>query len=399
MYDVAVIGGGIVGLATVRALKMKHPNWKILVLEKEGTWGYHQTGHNSGVIHSGIYYKPGSLKARLTVAGNSDMVKFCTEHEIPYEVCGKIIVATEPKELPFLDDLLDRGRANGLTVKKIVGDEIRELEPHVRGLAGIHVPSTGIVDYKAVCQSLAKDAKSQGVDMQLNAEVLQIDEGENIVAIETRDASFTAKYLINCGGLHSDRIVEMTNERPDLRIVPFRGEYYELRPDYRHLVRNLIYPVPNPLFPFLGVHFTRTINGSVEAGPNAVLSLKREGYRKTDFNLRDFANVLGYKGFWRLASKYWRYGTGEMTRSFVKSSFVRSLQRLIPEIEGRDLVPAPAGVRAQALRPDGTLVDDFYFLPGKRSLHVCNAPSPAATASLQIGELIAARLVEQFQLD
>jgi (S)-2-hydroxyglutarate dehydrogenase len=398
VYDIAVVGGGIVGLATVRALKRHFPDWKIIVLEKEAVWGYHQTGHNSGVIHSGIYYKPGSLKAKLTRAGNQEMVAFCEDHDIPFEICGKLIVATEPEELPLMENLLERGQANGLTLKKVSRDEIREIEPHVRGLAGIHVPATGIVDYKAVCSSLAEDAKNQGTEMRLSTEVLAIQETESAVVLETRHESISAKYMINCGGLHSDRIAQMTIQNSNLRIVPFRGEYYEIKRDRRHLVKNLIYPVPNPLFPFLGVHFTRMVNGSVEAGPNAVLSLKREGYHKTDISLRDFTDVIGYKGFWRLASKYWRYGSKEMIRSFIKVSFVRSLQRLIPEIESKDLVPAPAGVRAQALRPDGSLVDDFYFLTGKRALHVCNAPSPAATASLQIGQLVVEKLVEQFHL-
>lgn len=399
MFDVAVVGGGIVGLATVRALNKRHPDWKIIVLEKEASWGFHQTGHNSGVIHSGIYYAPGSLKASLTVWGNRNMVAFCEEHSIPYEVCGKIIVATEAAELPFLEKLHERGQANNLVVNRISGGDIAEFEPHVRGLSALQVPSTGIVDYKKVCQALADDARNHGAELRLNSEVVHIHQTSELVTLDTRDDTFNARYMINCAGLQSDRIVEMTDTHRDLRIVPFRGEYFELRPESRHLVRNLIYPVPNPAFPFLGVHFTRAVDGTVEAGPNAVLSLKREGYKKTDINFRDFIDVMGYAGFWKLASKYWKYGAGEVARSFSKPSFVKSLQKLIPEISSNDLVPAQSGVRAQALRSDGTLVDDFYLLPSTRALHVCNAPSPAATASLGIGEHIADKLAELFGLE
>lgn len=399
MFDVAVVGGGIVGLATVRALNERFPDWKILVVEKEASWGYHQTGHNSGVIHSGIYYAPLSLKASLTVSGNTNMVSFCDEHEIAYEICGKLIVATDARELPALETLLARGRANNIAVERVDAPRICEFEPHVRGLAALHVPSTGIVDYKMVCQALARDAAEGGADMRLSCEVLGIHETDQTVRLTSSCGDFSARYLINCAGLQSDRIVEMMDQSREVRIVPFRGEYYELRPESRYLVKNLIYPVPDPAFPFLGVHFTRMIGGGVEAGPNAVLGLSREGYKKTDASMRDFVDVMQYQGFWKLASKYWRYGAGEMARSFVKASFVKSLQRLIPAISGADLVQAPAGVRAQALRPDGTLVDDFYFITGRRALHVCNAPSPAATASLEIGKMIAEKLTVQFRLD
>jgi L-2-hydroxyglutarate oxidase len=399
MFDVAVVGGGIVGLATVRVLNERYPDWKILVLEKEASWGYHQTGHNSGVIHSGIYYPPGSLKASLTVSGNSNMVSFCDEHDIAYEICGKLIVATDVSELPALETLYTRGRANNIAVERVEASRISEFEPHVRGLAALHVASTGIVSYKMVCQALARDAAESGAEMRLNCEVLGVDEADQSVTLASSCGDFSARYLINCAGLHSDRIVEMVNQSREVRIVPFRGEYYELRPESRHLVKNLIYPVPNPAFPFLGVHFTRMVGGGVEAGPNAVLGLSREGYKKTDANMRDFIDVMQYRGFWKLASKYWKYGAGEMARSFLKPSFVRSLQRLIPAISGADLVPAPAGVRAQALRPDGTLVDDFYFITGRRALHVCNAPSPAATASLEIGKMIVDKLAAQFRLE
>lgn len=396
MYDFAIIGGGIVGLATAKGLGERHPRANILVLEKENAWGQHQTGHNSGVIHSGIYYKPGSLKARLATDGGAAMVEFCAQQGISYDTCGKVIVATEAAEVPLLDALYERGKSNGLTVNKIGPGELREIEPHVQGIAGIHVPITGIVNYKTVCEALARYAEDKGAVMLLCTEVNNVHEAEDGVTIETGTGTYRAKIMVNCAGLQSDRVARMGHQNVNLRIVPFRGEYYELIPERRYLVKNLIYPVPNPQFPFLGVHFTRMIDGRVEAGPNAVLGFRREGYRKTDFNFHDFFEVMGYRGFWRLAAKYWRNGMGEIVRSMSKMAFVRSLQRLVPEIQSADLVPALAGVRAQALRPDGTLVDDFYFISGKRSLHVCNAPSPAATASLEIGRLIVARLTEQF---
>lgn len=392
MYDFAIIGGGIVGLSTAMALGQRYPDTRILVLEKESQWAFHQTGNNSGVIHSGIYYKPGSFKAKFCRDGSRSMVEFCQEHGIDHDVCGKVIVATEADELPRLENLYQRGLANGLKVKKITPEEVKEIEPHVSCLAGIKVFSTGIVNYKQVCQKYAQIIEQQGGDLRLNTKVEKIlTAGKNQV-IETNQGSFETRFVINCAGLHSDRIAKLAQVNPQAKIVPFRGEYYELTPEKRYLVKTLIYPVPNPDFPFLGVHFTRMIDGSVHAGPNAVLSLKREGYHKTDFDLRDFAEVITYPGFWKLAAKHADEGIQEIIRSFSKAAFTRSLQKLIPEVQAEDLVPTHAGVRAQALMDDGKLVDDFLIVPGQNSVHVCNAPSPAATSSLEIGKAIVAQI-------
>ncbi len=396
-YDIAIIGGGIVGLATGLALSQQRPDAHLLVLEKESAWGFHQTGHNSGVIHSGIYYAPGSLKARLAREGNRAMVAFCQEQGIPHEVCGKVIVATEEAERPLLDRLYERGLANGLEVCRLRGEELKEREPHVNGLAALLVLSTGIVDYKQVALAYARILQARGADLRLNARVEKIASLAEGVALETSGATFEARFLVNCAGLHSDRIARLAGVVPPARIVPFRGEYYTLTPERRSLVKHLIYPVPNPDFPFLGVHFTRMMNGEVHAGPNAVLSLKREGYHKTDLNLADSLEVAFYGGFWRLAARNWKEGTKEMIRSFRKAAFVRSLQCLIPEVRTEDLEPAEAGVRAQALRPDGKLVDDFLILPGPNAIHICNAPSPAATASLEIGRYVAAQVAENLR--
>lgn len=398
MYDFAIIGGGIVGLASGMALGKRYPNARILVLEKESNWAYHQTGNNSGVIHSGIYYKPGSYKAKFCRDGSRSMVEFCQEYEIDYEVCGKVIVATELGQLPLLENLYKRGLENGLNVTKLSAEQVREIEPHVNCLAGIRVPTTGIVNYKQVCQKYADLIKSQGGDLRLNTKVEKISQTNTTSVLETNNGSFETRYLINCAGLHSDRIAKLGQVDPQAKIVPFRGEYYELIPEKRYLVKTLIYPVPNPAFPFLGVHFTKMIDGSVHAGPNAVLSMKREGYKKTDFNLRDFTEVMTYPGFWKLAGKHASEGIGEIIRSFSKAAFVRSLQKLIPEVKVEDLVPTHAGVRAQALMNDGKLVDDFLIVQGRNATHVCNAPSPAATASLEIGKAIAAAIPEQTHL-
>jgi len=397
MYDFAIVGGGIVGLSTGMALSQRYPNAGILVLEKEDSWAKHQTGHNSGVIHSGIYYKPGSFKAKFAKAGSRSMVEFCQEHGIEHDICGKVITATKPEELPLLDNLYERGLANGLAITKIGAAELKEIEPHVNGLAAIRVPMAGIVNYKQVCETFAAIIDKNGGDLRLNTAVERVIETDRGVQIETNRGSFQARFFINCSGLHSDRVVKNSGLNTDMKIVPFRGEYYELIPEKRYLVKHLIYPVPNPAFPFLGVHFTRMIGGHVEAGPNAVLSLKREGYKKTDFDLRDFSEIMTYPGFWKLAGKYWKEGLEEMVRSFSKAAFVRSLQELIPEVQAEDLVPAAAGVRAQALKADGSLVDDFHFIAGKHSIHVCNAPSPAATASIEIGKVVAERVEEQMQ--
>jgi len=391
-FDYVVIGGGIVGLSTAWAILDKNPSIRLAVLEKESDWARHQTGRNSGVIHSGIYYKPGSLKAELCRVGNRRLQEFCDVHGIRYDVCGKVIVATKAGELPHLEKLLERGRANGLAVRRLSAPEVRELEPHVQCLEGLHVPSTGIINYADVCRTLAGLIQDLGGELCLGARARQIRILDNEAVVETEATTLTTRWVVNCAGLHSDRVAALGGVKPEARIVPFRGEYYELKPERRHLVRNLIYPVPDPEFPFLGVHFTRMIDGSVHAGPNAVLAFKREGYHRTAFDLRDFVDTMTYPGFWRLAARHARAGIEEMRRSFSKGAFVLSLQQLIPEVRAEDLVPSSAGVRAQALRRDGSLVDDFMIVSGPRTTHVCNAPSPAATASLEIGRFIAEQL-------
>lgn len=388
MYDIAIIGGGIVGLSVGMTLTARYPEARVLLLEKENVWAAHQTGRNSGVIHSGIYYKPGSFKARFAREGNRSMVEFCREHGIEHDICGKVIVATEAKELPLLENLYQRGLANGLSIKKITPDELREREPHCAGIAAILVPSAGIVNYKQVSQTYARMIEERGGELRLNTRVEKITNNPHEVVIDTNRGTFRTKFVINCAGLHSDRVAKLGGAQVDAKIVPFRGEYYELKPEKRYLVKHLIYPVPNPDFPFLGVHFTRMIGGDIHAGPNAVLSLKREGYTKLDINLRDAIESITYPGFLRLARKNWRDGAYEIIRSFSKAAFVRSLQKLIPEVQTDDLVPSKAGVRAQALRHDGGLVDDFLIVQGNRSMNVCNAPSPAATASLEIGKAV-----------
>ncbi len=398
VYDFAVIGGGIVGLSSARSLLESYPGAGVLVLEKESAWARHQTGHNSGVIHSGIYYKPGSLKARFCKEGAQRLVEFCQEHAIAYEICGKVIVATEPGEMTRLRNLYERGIENGLALEKIGPEELKELEPHATGIAALKVPSTGIVDFVGVAETFAKMVAEKGGELRAGAEVTGVSETGDAVELRAAGKSFRARALINCAGLHSDRIAALGGVEAGARIVPFRGEYYDLKPQSRHLVRNLIYPVPDPSFPFLGVHFTRTVEGGVEAGPNAVLGFAREGYKKTDVKLKDLAEVISYPAFWRLAAKNWRTGAGEVLRSLSKSAFVRGLQRLVPEVEAEDLLPTEAGVRAQALKKDGTLVDDFHIVEGERSVHVLNAPSPAATACIPIGEAIVERVSNLLKL-
>ncbi|WP_017726304.1 L-2-hydroxyglutarate oxidase [Halalkalibacterium ligniniphilum] len=392
MYDFTIIGGGIVGLAVGHAIYERYPRASVLIIEKEQQVAAHQTGHNSGVIHSGIYYKPGSFKAKFAKAGSQSMTAFCKEHDLDVDICGKVIVATKEKELPLLDNLYKRGLANGLDISMLNKEEVREVEPYVNGLAAISVPAAGIVSYKQVAEKLAELIIERGGEIQLATTVEAITENSEGAVVETDKGTFHTSYLINCAGLHSDRIAKLAGYHVDMKIVPFRGEYYKLRPEKRYLVNNLIYPVPNPDFPFLGVHFTRMIDGEVDAGPNAVLSFKREGYKKTDIDLKDLSEVLRYKGFWQLASKYLKEGTEEMIRSFSKKKFVENLQQLIPEVKEDDLVPGPSGVRAQALTADGKLVDDFQLIRGRNSLHVCNAPSPAATASLEIGKAIVEKI-------
>lgn len=388
IYDYTVIGGGIVGLSTAMHLAQHYPHAKTLILEKEASPALHQTGRNSGVIHSGIYYKPGSYKAKFARAGSSSMVDFCREHEIPHEVCGKVIVATQQSELAGLDNLFQRGHQNGLKVTKISRQEINEIEPHVRCLAGIHIPATGITNYRSVSEKYLDLFLEGGGQAMFENEVRRITPHGRAHLIETTRGEFETKFLINCAGLYSDRVTRLANEDPGAKIVPFRGEYFELIPSKRHLVKTLVYPVPNPDFPFLGVHFTRMIDGSVHCGPNAVLALRREGYKKTDFNMRDFWETISYPGFWKLARKHLGEGMREIYRSLSKAAFVHSLQQLVPDVRAEHLVPCNAGVRAQALLDDGRLVDDFLLVRGHNALHVCNAPSPGATASLEIGKAI-----------
>ena len=387
--DCAVIGGGILGLSVAMTLVRRQPGIKLVVLEKEAQLALHQTGRNSGVIHSGIYYKPGSFKARFAREGNRSMIDFCREHGIAHEVCGKVIVATSQEELPLLDGLHRRGLENGLAATKLSGEEVQEIEPHVRCFGGIKVPSTGIVNYRSVCAKYAELIQESGGRVETGVEIKTIRGNDGGYLLETTTGEIEAGFLVNCGGLHSDRIAQRAGVSSNAKIVPFRGEYYELVPGKRHLVRGLIYPVPNPEFPFLGVHFTKMIDGSVHAGPNAVLAFKREGYRKTDLNCVDLLETLTYGGFWKLARKHYKEGIKEMYRSLSKKAFARSLQQIIPGIEESDLVPTHAGVRAQALSPDGKLVDDFLIVNGRNSIHLCNAPSPAATASLEIGNAVA----------
>jgi L-2-hydroxyglutarate oxidase len=385
---VAIIGGGIVGLATAHQLLERYPSLKVLLLEKESGPGRHQTGHNSGVLHCGLYYKPGSTKARLAVEGIRRMTAFCERHSVPYELCGKTVVATEPEEIPRLHALLERGKANGVMGLELLGPEqIREYEPHAAGLEGIRVPQEGIVDYGAVCAAFVKEIGARGGEIRFSSEVTR-SERKSAWTIQTKNGDYQADFLINCAGLHSDRVGRKAGSRDPAKIVPFRGEYYKLRPERQHLVRNLIYPVPDPKFPFLGVHFTRLIHGGVECGPNAVLAFAREGYKHTDFSLRDSFETLAYPGFWRFFARYPRMCWDEFKRSYSKKLFCRSLQRLVPELTLEDLEQGGSGVRAQALSPDGELMQDFYFVRQQGALHVLNAPSPAATASLSIADEI-----------
>ena len=386
--DVIIVGGGIVGLATAFRFLEAFPKRKIIVLEKEAQVAAHQTGHNSGVLHSGIYYKPGSLKAENCREGRRDMVEFCREENIAHDVCGKVIVATREDEFPSLDRIYERGQANRVACELIDRQQLLELEPHCAGIRAIHVPEAGIVNYRQVCERLAARVEAAGSHVVFNTRVKQIVADDKSVSVVTTDGEYLGGYLVNCAGLYCDRVSKLAGSRPRAKIVPFRGEYFDLLPEATHLCRNLIYPVPDPQFPFLGVHFTRMIAGGVECGPNAVLAFAREGYRKTDINVRDLAETLTYPGFLRLAAKHWKMGMGEMWRSYSKRAFVAELKRLIPEIEPHHLVAAGSGVRAQAVLRDGALVDDFLIQESHRIVHVQNAPSPAATASLNIGRQI-----------
>jgi len=381
-YGVIIVGGGIVGLSVALEITQRFPRLRTLLLEKEDRVARHQSSHNSGVIHSGIYYKPGSLKAKLCVAGAAAMVEFCRAHGIPHSICGKVIVATRPEELQSLEELRRRGEANGVAGVRLIGSaELRELEPSASGLNALVVPSTGVTDYAAVCDKYAELIVERGGSILTSAEVLSLKRGASEIVAETKRGAFSTTYFINCAGLFSDRISRMAGDEPEVTIAPFRGEYYDLTPERSSLVRALIYPVPDPRFPFLGVHFTRRISGRVDAGPNAVLAFRREGYRRTDFKLKDLASSLAFPGFWRMGARYWRSGFDEVHRSFSKAAFVRALQRMVPAVRDEDLVPGGSGVRAQALKRDGTLVDDFQFVQSGNVLHVLNVPSPAATAS------------------
>lgn len=394
-FDVAIIGGGIVGLSTAMQLLGLRPDLRLAVLEKEEAVARHQSGHNSGVIHSGVYYKPGSLKAKMCVEGAAAMVEFCRQHSLPLQICGKVIVATSNEELPRLQTLFERGQSNGVPgLRMLSAEEVREIEPHCACLRGLHVPGTGITDYAEVCRKYTEIIESRGGSVLTSSGVNGIAPRGTELVLKTARGEFVTRYAVNCAGLHSDRVSRLAGRRPEVVIVPFRGEYYDLVPEREHLVKGLIYPVPDPQFPFLGVHLTRRARGGVDAGPNAVLALKREGYHRTDFNLRDFAETLSFPGFWKMSGRYWRQGADEFRRSFSKDLFVNALQRLVPELTANDLVADGSGVRAQALRPDGFLVDDFQFVQAERMLHVWNVPSPAATASIPIGRNLAGLVIQ-----
>jgi L-2-hydroxyglutarate oxidase len=398
-YDILIAGGGIVGLATALQLQRQRPKLKIALLEKEKTVAAHQSSHNSGVLHSGIYYKPGSLRATNCKRGYDLMLQFCRENGIPFDVCGKIIVAVEESEREQLDKIYQRGVENGLEgLRKISGEEAREIEPKVRAVEAVWVPQAGIVDYGVVARKYAEIFQVNGGDVFTRQKVVAVRKTSHGVEVDTdmvNGKTWEASVFVNCAGLYSDKIAQMTGEKPDLQILPFRGEFYDLIPESQHLVRNLIYPVPNPNFPFLGVHFTRMIGGGIEAGPNAVLAFRREGYSRLDLNIKELSETLAFPGFRIIAQKYWRDGWAEMKRSYSKAAFVKALQRLVPDIHPDDLTPARAGVRAMACDRAGNLLDDFLILTQPHIVNVCNAPSPAATASLAIGETVAAKVLEQ----
>jgi len=397
--DLLVIGAGIVGLATALEITRRFPDMRLAVVEKEDRVAAHQTGHNSGVIHSGIYYRTGSLKARNCVAGAASMKRFCRDNAIPFEECGKLVVATSQDEVPRLEQLHQRGIANGVPgLRMLSREEFRHVEPHCEGLAALQVPSTGIVDYTVVSQKYAELIRQSGGEIVFNAKVTGLREDGSTNVVETVAGTFRARHVINCAGLYSDTLTRMAGVETNLEIVPFRGEYYEVRPERRHLIKNLIYPVPDPRFPFLGVHFTRRVNGSVEAGPNALLAFRREGYTGTSPDLGEAVEMLRFVGFRKMAKKYWRMGLAEQYRSWVKSAFTKALQKMVPELLESDLAQGGSGVRAQAVDTNGHLVDDFYFLHSARMIHVCNVPSPAATASLEIGKEIVEMMAQRFAM-
>ncbi|MEQ8926988.1 MAG: L-2-hydroxyglutarate oxidase [Fulvivirga sp.] len=396
-YDIIVIGAGIVGLGTALKLQEKNPKLKILVLDKEEEIAKHQTGNNSGVIHSGLYYKPGSLKATNCINGYHMLVDFCRKEDIPFELCGKVVVATSEEEIPLLDNLEKRGAENGLkNIKPLNSEELKEYEPHVNGVKGIFVPQTGIVDYKLVSKKYAELIQNDGGTINLGEKVVNIKTTSGGCEVETSKASYECTLVVNCAGLYSDKVAKFTNQKLDVKIIPFRGEYYKLSKEKEYLVKNLIYPVPDPNFPFLGVHFTRMAKGGVEAGPNAVLAFQREGYKKSDINIAELAESLAWPGFQKVAMKYWKTGFGEMYRSFSKAAFTKALQKLLPEITENDLVEGGAGVRAQACDRNGGLIDDFLILENEHAINVCNAPSPAATSSLAIGDTVSNLVLKRF---
>jgi L-2-hydroxyglutarate oxidase len=393
-YDVIVIGAGIVGLASAYRILEAKPNLKLLIIEKESGVAKHQTGNNSGVIHSGIYYKPGSLKAVNCINGYNQLINFCNENEIKYELCGKVIVALNEKELPALDNIYKRGVENGLDgIKYLSSDEVKEKEPYVTCMKGIHVPQTGIINYTEVSEKLLDKIKSKGGEAKFNAKVMKIINRNDYNVVVTDTLEYEADAVICCGGLQSDELASFATQDVNFKIIPFRGEYYKLKEEKNYLVKNLIYPVPDPAFPFLGVHFTRMIEGGIEAGPNAVFAFQKEGYKKSDINFGELFSSLTYPGFIKIASKYWKTGMGEMYRSFSKSAFTKALQKLIPDVQESDLVEGGAGVRAQACSRDGRLIDDFLFIQNGKILNVCNAPSPAATSSLSIGNYIKDKII------
>jgi (S)-2-hydroxyglutarate dehydrogenase len=396
IYDVAIIGGGIVGTAT--ALSLQGLGFKsVIVFEAENKLAAHQTGNNSGVIHSGLYYKPGSLKAKNCVEGRELMYSFCEQHNIKHERCGKLVIATKKEEIPQLQMLEERGKANGLKgIKKLNSDELKEYEPHVFGLAGLFIAETGIVDYNQVTEAYVKIILENGGEVKTKSKFLALAKEDNVLIIATMAREFRAKFLVNCAGLYSDKVAKICGVNPGLQIIPFRGEYYKLKKEKEHLVKNLIYPVPDTRFPFLGVHFTRMIKGGVEAGPNAVLAFKREGYSHKDFSATEILEMATYSGFWKMAGKYYKMGIGEFYRSLSKNTFVRALQKLVPEVEHDDLTQGGAGVRAQAVDPNGNLIDDFRIVEAEKMIHVLNAPSPAATASISIGRTIAEKVKANF---
>ena len=399
-HDFIIVGAGIVGLSTAYKLSESFPDLDILVLEKEDQVAAHQTGNNSGVIHSGIYYKPNSYRAKNCVDGRHQLVTFCEQYDVDYENCGKVIVATDEDDIPRLDDIFETGQINGIEgIKKIDPQEVAEIEPYVtNSVKGIHVPCSGIVDYVGVCQKLRTLIEEKGHRVACGKEVKKINHAGNILSVATQSGSFSSRYLINCAGLYSDHVAESAGVFPDIQIVPFRGEYFELKPEAQHFVNGLIYPMPNPAFPFLGVHFTKMVTGAIECGPNAVFAFKREGYDKFSFNLNETIETLNFPGFQKLAQEHWKMGLDELYRSFSKRAFVKGLQDLIPAIRSKHLKKSPSGVRAMALKPNGEILDDFHYETTENEIHVLNAPSPAATAGLAIGDEIVHRAEEAFKL-